>query len=69
MDFEEIEILTRLRDQFADGIVIKKTVIKGRNIWNKYHEPKDHITYCMCTSVKRNIYAKSIIEWYEEINR
>lgn len=68
MEVEEIEILTRLRDQFTEGVVIKKTVIKGKNIWNKYHDKKDAITYCMCTAVKRKIYAKSIIDWYEGFN-
>ena len=68
MDVEEIEILTRLRDQFANGLVVKKTVIKGKNIWNKYHDKKEWITYCMCTSVRRQIYAKQIIEWYESID-
>lgn len=68
MDIQEIEILTRLRDQFNEGIVIKKTVIKGKDIWNKHHVKADWITYCMCTSVRRKIYAKQIIEWYESIN-
>lgn len=68
MDIEEIEILTRLRDQFAEGLVVKKTVIKGKNIWNKYHAKSEWISYCMCTAVKRKIYAKSIIDWYESIN-
>lgn len=67
MEQQEIEILQRLSDQFKDGFVVKKTVIKARDIWNKYN-PDNRVNYCMCTSVRRNIYAKQFIEWYEKGN-
>jgi hypothetical protein len=66
MEQEEINILERLKTQFTTGIVTKKTVVQAREIWNKYNTPP--VTYCMCTSVKRNIYAKQFIEWYESLN-
>lgn len=68
MEQEEVNILERLREQFYEGYVVKKTVIKARNIWNKYN-PTDEVTYCMCTSVKRHVYAKQFIEWYESSYR
>lgn len=68
MESQEIEILQRLSDQFKEGLIVKKTVLKARDIWNKYN-PNNQVTYCMCTSVKRNIYARQFIEWYEERNR
>ena len=67
MDTQEIEILERLKSQFEDGFIVKKTVIKARDIWNKYNT--DKINYCMCTKVRRQIYAKQFIEWYEDQNR
>lgn len=68
MEQEEVNILERLSDQFKDGLVVKRTVLKARNIWNKYN-PTEEIDYCMCTSVKRQIYAKKFVEWYESLNR
>jgi hypothetical protein len=67
MEQQEIEILQRLTDQFKDGLIVKKTVIKARDIFNKYN-PDKMVTYCMCTSVRRNIYARQFIEWYEKGN-
>jgi hypothetical protein len=67
MDTQEIEILERLKSQFEEGFIVKKTVIKARDIWNKYNT--DKINYCMCTKVRRQIYAKQFIEWYEDQNR
>ena len=67
MDTQEIEILERLKSQFEDGFIVKKTVIKARDIWNKYNT--DKINYCMCTKVRRQIYAKQFIDWYEDQNR
>jgi hypothetical protein len=67
MDTQEIEILERLKFQFEEGFIVKKTVIKARDIWNKYNT--DKINYCMCTKVRRQIYAKQFIEWYEDQNR
>jgi hypothetical protein len=64
---QEIEILERLKSQFEEGFIVKKTVIKARDIWNKYNT--DKINYCMCTKVRRQIYAKQFIEWYEDQNR
>jgi hypothetical protein len=67
MDTQEIEILERLKSQFEEGFIVKKTVIKARDIWNKYNT--DKINYCMCTKVRRQIYAKQFIDWYEDQNR
>jgi hypothetical protein len=67
MDTQEIEILERLKSQFEEGFIVKKTVIKSRDIWNKYN--MDKINYCMCTKVRRQIYAKQFIDWYEDQNR
>ena len=67
MELEEIEIMNRLTTQFNEGFVVKKTVLKARDIFNKYN-PTIQVHYCMCTSVKRNIYAKQFIEWYERFN-
>ena len=68
MEQEEVNILERLREQFNDGLIVKKTVIKARDIYNKYNEG-EKVTYCMCTSVRRKIYAKQFIDWYESLNR
>ncbi len=67
MDAEEKQIMERLRDQFNDGLVVKKTVIKAKNIWNKYN-PSNQVEYCMCTAVRRHVYAKQFIEWYESLD-
>jgi len=67
MEQQEIEILSRLKDQFNDGFVVKKTVLKARDIFNKYNT--EQVSYCMCTKVRRQIYAKQFIEWYEGFNR
>ena len=67
MEQQEIEIFSRLRDQFNDGFVVKKTVLKARDIFNKYNT--ERVDYCMCTKVRRQIYAKQFIEWYEAFNR
>jgi hypothetical protein len=67
MDAEEKQIMERLRDQFNDGLVVKKTVIKAKNIWNKYN-PSSPVEYCMCTAVRRHVYAKQFIEWYESLD-
>lgn len=65
MEQEEVNILERLSVQFAEGLIVKKTVIKARDIWNKYN-PNDQVSYCMCTKVRRHVYAKQFIQWYEE---
>ena len=66
MESWEVEIMDRLRDQFKEGFVVKKTALKARDIWNKY--TNDKITYCMCSKVSRHVYAKKFIEWYEGLN-
>jgi hypothetical protein len=66
MEQEEIEILERLKAQFKDEFVVKRTVLKARDIFNKYN--KNKVDYCMCTKVRRHIYAKQFIEWYESLN-
>jgi hypothetical protein len=66
MESVEVEIMDRLRDQFKEGVVVKNTAVKARDIWNKYKG--DNITYCMCSKVQRHVYAKKFIEWYESRN-
>lgn len=63
---EEVNIMTRLVEQFQQGLVVKRTILKARDIWNKHNAPK--IEYCMCSSIQRKIYAKQFIEWYEAVN-
>lgn len=67
MDSVEIEIYERLKAQFADGFVVKKTVLKARDIYNKHNT--DKVNYCMCTKVRRQVYAKQFLTWYEGFNR
>lgn len=59
--------MDRLKIQFKEEFVVKKTVIKARDIFNKYNT--DKVNYCMCTKVRRHIYAKQFLDWYEIQNR
>lgn len=67
MEQEEIDVFELLKIEFGKGITTKRTVIKARNIYNKYTNSR--IEYCMCTSVKRNVFASQFIEWYESLDR
>jgi hypothetical protein len=68
MDAQEISLFEQLKDEFNSGKVSKVTAIRCRDIWNIYH-PEKKITYCMCSSVQRRIYAKDFLDWYEGRNR
>lgn len=67
MDAQEISLFELLEDEFNEGKVSKATAIRCRDVWNKYHEKK--ITYCMCSSVQRRIYAREFLDWFEGENR
>lgn len=67
MDAQEIELFEQLKDEFNSGKVNKVTIVRVREIYNKYAERQ--VNYCMCSSVQRRIYAKDFIEWYEGQNR
>ena len=67
MDAQEISLFEQLKDEFNSGKVNKVTIVRVREIYNKYAERP--VTYCMCSSVQRRIYAKDFIEWYEGQNR
>lgn len=67
MDAEEIEVFEQLKDEFNEGSVKKVTIIQARDIYNKVKG--DKVTYCMCSSVQRRIYAKDFLDWYESLNR
>jgi len=66
MELEEVEIFERLKRQFNEGLIVKRTIVKARDIYNRFNA--DQVNYCMCTSIKRQIYAKQFITWYEGIN-
>lgn len=67
MDAQEVSLFEQLYDEFNEGKVSKATAIRCRDVWNKYNEKQ--ITYCMCSSVQRRIYAKDFLTWYAERNR
>ena len=67
MDAQEVSLFEALYDEFNEGKVSKATAIRCRDVWNKYNEKQ--ITYCMCSSVQRRIYAKDFLTWYAERNR
>jgi hypothetical protein len=67
MESKEIDLFEQLKDEFNSGKVNKVTIVRVRDIYNKYADRE--VNYCMCSSVQRRIYAKDFIEWYEERNR
>jgi len=67
MDAQEVSLFEQLKDEFNAGKVNKVTIVRVRDIYNKYAERQ--VTYCMCSSVQRRIYAKDFIDWYEGQNR
>ena len=67
MDAQEVSLFEQLKDEFNSGKVNKVTIVRVREIYNKYAERQ--VNYCMCSSVQRRIYAKDFIEWYEGRNR
>ena len=67
MDAKEIDLFDLLKDEFNSGKVNKVTIVQAREVYNKY-APKP-VTYCMCSSVQRRIYAKDFLDWYASYNR
>jgi hypothetical protein len=67
MDAQEIELFEQLKDEFNAGKVNKVTIVRVRDVYNKYSDRQ--VTYCMCSSVQRRIYAKDFLDWYEGRNR
>lgn len=67
MDAQEVSLFEQLKDEFNAGKVNKVTIVRVKDIYNKYSERK--VTYCMCSSVQRRIYAKDFLDWYEGRNR
>jgi hypothetical protein len=67
MDAQEIELFEQLKDEFNAGKVNKVTIVRVKEVYNKYSDRQ--VTYCMCSSVQRRIYAKDFLDWYEGRNR
>lgn len=67
MDAQEISLFETLYDEFNAGKVNKVTIVRVRDVYNKYADKP--VTYCMCSSVQRRIYAKDFLTWYAERNR
>ena len=67
MDAQEISLFETLYDEFNAGKVNKVTIVRVRDVYNKYADKP--VTYCMCSSVQRRIYAKDFLTWYAEFNR
>jgi len=49
-----------------DTLYSKASLKKLARSYNKYVEPKDVISYCMCNKVRRKIYHNLIIDWYAQ---
>ena len=67
MDAQEISLFEQLKDEFNAGKVNKVTIVRVKEVYNKYSDSQ--VTYCMCSSVQRRIYAKDFLDWYEGRNR
>ena len=67
MDAQEVSLFEQLKDEFNAGKVNKVTIVRVRDVYNKYSDRQ--VTYCMCSSVQRRIYAKDFLDWYEGRNR
>lgn len=67
MDAQEVSLFEQLKDEFNAGKVNKVTIVRVRDVYNKYSDRQ--VTYCMCSSVQRRIYAKDFLDWYESRNR
>ena len=67
MDAQEVSIIEQLKDEFNAGKVNKVTIVRVKDVYNKYSDRQ--VTYCMCSSVQRRIYAKDFLDWYEGRNR
>ena len=67
MDAQEVDLFEQLKDEFNSGKVNKVTIVRVRDVYNKYSERT--VTYRLCSSVQRRIYAKDFLDWYEGRNR
>ena len=67
MDAQEVSLFETLYDEFNSGKVNKVTIVRVRDVYNKYADRE--VKYCMCSSVQRRIYAKDFLTWYAEFNR
>jgi hypothetical protein len=67
MDAQEVSLFEQLKDEFNAGKVNKVTIVRVRDVYNKYADKP--VNYCMCSSVQRRIYAKDFLTWYAEFNR
>jgi hypothetical protein len=67
MDAQEVSLFEQLKDEFNAGKVNKVTIVRVKEVYNKYSDRQ--VTYCMCSSVQRRIYAKDFLDWYEGRNR
>jgi len=67
MDAQEVSLFEQLKDEFNAGKVNKVTIVRVRDVYNKYADRE--VKYCMCSSVQRRIYAKDFLTWYAEFNR
>lgn len=52
-----------LRVEFDSGYVTKRTAKDAQKIYNA--ESEDNIKDCMCSTVRRSILAKKMLEWFE----
>ena len=52
-----------LKVEFDSGYVTKRTAKDAQKIYNA--ESEDNIKDCMCSSVRRSILAKKMLEWFE----
>ena len=55
-----------LKVEFDSGYVTKRTIKDAQKIYNA--ESEDNIKDCMCSSVRRSILAKKMLEWFETTN-
>ena len=59
-------VFNDLKVEFDSGYVTKRTAKDAQNIYNA--ESEDNIKDCMCSSVRRSILAKKMLEWFETAN-
>ena len=55
-----------LKVEFDSGYVTKRTAKAAQKIYNA--ESEDNIKDCMCSTVRRSILAKKMLEWFESAN-
>jgi len=55
-----------LRVEFDSGYVTKRTAKDAQKIYNA--ESEDNIKDCFCSTVRRSILAKKMLEWFESTN-